>query len=182
MKAIFLDNDCVICLHNNWGKRDKLIKKYLKTNRGTPLNKIPVKYRFDGFDKKAVKVLNQILESTGAEIVVSSDWRLHASLEELKEYYLDQGILKPPVAFTPNMKDFDPEAYSLFSWKGWLAKIRIVEIRKYLEEHDEVTSWVAVDDLPMGEYGLENFFITDEWGKEGIKKTGLAKKIIESLS
>jgi predicted nucleotide-binding protein (sugar kinase/HSP70/actin superfamily) len=32
---------------------------------------VEVKYRFDNFDKKAIKVLNQVLEETGAEIVVS---------------------------------------------------------------------------------------------------------------
>jgi hypothetical protein len=182
MKVIFLDNDCVICLQNNWGKRDKLMKEYLKDHPGTYMDKIPVSHRFDGFDKKAVKVLNRILESTGAEIVVSSDWKLHASLEELQEYYLAQGIAKSPIAMTPNMKDFDPESCGLFQWKGWLSKIRVSEIRKYLEEHQEVTSWVAIDDLPMGFDGLENFFMTDDAGMEGIKKTGLAEKIIASLS
>mgnify|MGYP000985782043 CR=1 FL=1 len=42
---------------------------------------------------EAVKVLNEVLEQTGAELVVSSDWRLHATLEELGEYYLSKGIL-----------------------------------------------------------------------------------------
>jgi hypothetical protein len=41
---------------------------------------VDVKYRFDYFDKKAIKVLNQVLEETGAEIVVSSDWRLYANV------------------------------------------------------------------------------------------------------
>ena len=33
-------------------------------------NEVPLEYRFDNFNKKAVKVLNEILEETGAEIVV----------------------------------------------------------------------------------------------------------------
>jgi hypothetical protein len=181
-KIIFLDNDCVICLQNNWGKRDKLIKEYLKEHPDTPLRDIPPSHRFDGFDKKAVKVLNGILLFTGAEIVVSSDWKLHASLKELQEYYLAQGISKAPIATTPNMSDFDPNACGLFQWKGWLSRIRVTEIRKYLEEHPEVTSWVAIDDLPMNFDGLENFFLTDDMGREGIKKSGLADRIIASLN
>ena len=94
---------------------------------------VPLECRFDDFDKKAIKLLNSILEETGAEIVVSSDWKLHATLEELGDYYIEQGISKRPIAFTPNLGDFDESADGLFSWKGWYSKKRILEIDKYLE-------------------------------------------------
>jgi len=48
---------------------------------------LPVDARFDNFNKKAIGVLNEILEKTGAEIVVSSDWKRFATVEELGEYY-----------------------------------------------------------------------------------------------
>ena len=101
-KAIlFLYNDGVICLSNNWGGRTKKWNEYRKLNPEQDMLELaPVDVRFDDFDKKAVKVLNQLLEDTGAEIVVSSDWRLHATLEEIGEYYLSQGVLKAPIAFT----------------------------------------------------------------------------------
>jgi hypothetical protein len=83
MKVIFLDNDGVICLSSNWGSRLKKQKKLGYNPEFNDNNQLPVEYRFDNFDVKAVKILNQILETTGAEIVVSSDWRLHGSLEEL---------------------------------------------------------------------------------------------------
>jgi hypothetical protein len=64
MKILFLDNDGVICLSNNWGKRDKLIREYQKLNpEVTSIKDIPVSHRFDGFDKKAVKVLNSIFDN-----------------------------------------------------------------------------------------------------------------------
>ena len=44
---------------------------------------IPVEYRFDNFNEKAINVLNEILEETGAEIVVSSDWKNWCSVEEM---------------------------------------------------------------------------------------------------
>ena len=61
MKVLFLDNDGVICLANNWGSR---VKKRKKDNVSLMMNDpdVEVKYRFDYFDKKAVKVLNQVLE------------------------------------------------------------------------------------------------------------------------
>ena len=86
---IFLDNDGVIALSNNWGGRTKKWNEYRKLNPEQDMLELaPVNVRFDDFDKKAVKVLNQVLQETGAEIVVSSDWRLHATLEEIGEYYL----------------------------------------------------------------------------------------------
>jgi pterin-4a-carbinolamine dehydratase len=93
MKVIFLDNDGVICLANNWGSRHKKQKEWGGMKLSMRGREIPLEYRFDNFDQKAVKVLNEILEQTDAEIVVSSDWRLHANLEELhfelefRDYY-----------------------------------------------------------------------------------------------
>ena len=87
MKVIFLDNDGVICLSSNWGGRSKKWAKYRSANPETVklMSVAPVDVRFDNFDQKAIKILNEILEETGAEIVVSSDWRFHANLEELGE-------------------------------------------------------------------------------------------------
>jgi len=102
VKVIFLDNDGVICLSNNWGGRSKKWARYRSANPESSrvLSDAPVDVRFDNFDTKAVKVLNEILELTESEIVVSSDWRFHANLEELGEYYLSQGISKKPIGFT----------------------------------------------------------------------------------
>ena len=53
---------------------------------------------------KGIDVLNEILEESGAEIVVSSYWRLFGDLEELGQYYISQGILKKPIGFTKKLK------------------------------------------------------------------------------
>ena len=82
MKVIFLDNDGVICLASNWGSRYKKRKQtYTEDNPMSMDVEPPVEYRFDDFDTKAIKVLNDILTETRAEIVVSSDWKLHATVE-----------------------------------------------------------------------------------------------------
>jgi hypothetical protein len=87
--VIFLDNDGVICLDNNWGGRSKKWSKYLKKNPECMSEAdAPVEVRFDNFDGKAISVLNKILEETSSEIVVSSDWKKDATLEELGEYYI----------------------------------------------------------------------------------------------
>jgi hypothetical protein len=193
MKVIFLDNDGVICLSDNWGGRFKKARQYMIDNNISDHDKNmlqetkrPILVRFDDFDKKAIKVLNEILEKTGAEIVVSSDWKLHATVEELGEYYLDQGIIKKPIDRTLNMDEFDPDSAGLYAWKGWRGRMRILEIEEYLKDHPEITHWVAIDDINMSKqanqgHGLENFVHTPR-SNEGIKQSGIKGKVIKYLS
>lgn len=192
MKIIFLDNDGVICLSSNWGSRYKKQKKWGGRKMSMNVREMPVEYRFDNFDKKSIKVLNEILEETGAEIVVSSDWRHHATLEELGEYYLSQGILKAPIGVTKTLGECDqPED---FPWSPhWdLEQSRVLEILQYLKEHPEITNWVAIDDLNMGKTGtrrgmsfehdwaLDNFVHTPI-SNQGIKQSGIKEKVVSFL-
>ena len=191
MKVIFLDHDGVICLSNNWGGRTKKWAKYRSANPDSSKEKkdAPVSFRFDDFDTKSVNALNEILEETGAEIVVSSDWKLHATLEELGEYYELHGISKKPIALTPNLNDCTVHG-NLFIWSTrWeLEQIRTIEIKQYLHDHPEVTHWVSVDDLNMGkigepwkdEWAIDNFVLTPKQN-EGIKQSGVKEKILNYL-
>ena len=196
MKILFLDNDGVICLNNNWGSRHKKQKKWGGRKLSMSSNEIPIQYRFDNFDTKAVKVLNEILEQTGVEIVVSSDWRFHATLEELGEYYLSQGILKKPIATTDMFKDIFPREWSALRFRADLELERSMEIQHWVDNHPEVTHWVAVDDLNMsveflgprfvasngtdGQAGLKNFVLTPS-DNQGIKQSGIKDKILRYL-
>ena len=190
MKVIFLDNDGVICLSSNWGGRSKKWAKYRSANPETVkvMNVAPVDVRFDNFDQKAIKILNEILEETGAEIVVSSDWRFHANLEELGEYYTSQGISKKPIGFTKKLGECDVPENFIWSRQWDLEQTRSLEILQYLRDHPEVTEWVSIDDLDMGKngedwknWGLDNFVLTPK-SIEGIKQTGIKDKIIKFLS
>ena len=185
MKVIFLDHDGVICLSTEWGGRYKKQNKWGGRKLSMTGLEIPVEYRFDNFNKKAISILNEILEETGAEIVVSSDWKRWATVEEMGEYYEAQGIIKKPIATTPNLYDFDQDTAGLFHWKGWMGRARILEIKKYLELHPDITHWVAIDDLNMSpEYnqdnGLEHFILTPR-SNEGIKQSGIKDKLINKL-
>jgi hypothetical protein len=191
MKVLFLDNDGVICLTNNWGGRTKKWAKYRSANPDSSKERkdAPVSVRFDDFDKKAVKILNQIIEETGAEIVVSSDWKLHATLEELGDYYESQGIIKRPIAVTTNLGQCTWYNDQVWVWSPrWnLEMTRVIEITQYLHDHPEVTHWVAVDDLNMGKngedwknWGIDNFVLTPK-SSEGIKQLSVKEKILKFL-
>jgi len=196
MKIIMLDNDGVICLSNNWGGRAKKWAKYRSANPDVDFTNRPIDFRFDDFDEKAIKVLNEILEETGAEIVVSSDWRLHANLEELGDYYISQGIIKRPIAVTDMFKDIFPREWNAFRFRADLEIERSMEIGHWLKNHPEVTHWVAIDDLNMSiEFlsknfshskdddknpGLSNFVLTPK-ASQGIKQSGIKEKILKFL-
>ena len=193
MKVIFLDNDGVICLSNNWGSRRKKQTKWGKLKLSMSMREIPIEYRFDNFDKKAIKILNEILTKTDAEIVVSSDWRNWASLEELGVYYTSQGILKAPIGVTKFLGQCEqPEDFPWYRPYD-LEQSRSLEILQYLKDHPEITHWVAVDDLHMGvhveastygafdrDWGLTNFVWTPR-SDEGIKQSGVKQKILNYL-
>jgi len=183
MKTLFLDHDGVICLSNNWGSRFKKQTK-AKKKLSQSVMSLPVDARFDNFDKKAIKILNEILELSGAEIVVSSDWKTWCTVEEMGDYYISQGITKRPIDFTTNIID-----QSKITWdQKWdLEGTRSLEIKTWLSEHPEVTHWVAIDDLNMGKngedwknWGLDNFVLTPK-GNEGIKQSGIKEKVISYL-
>ena len=198
MKILMLDNDGVICLSNNWGGRTKKWAKYRSANpESSDVKKdAPVEYRFDDFDTKAVKVLNEIIEQTGCEIVVSSDWRYNATLEELGDYYISQGIIKRPIAVTDMFKDIFPKEWNAFRFRADLEIERSMEIGHWLKNHPEVTHWVAIDDLNMSiEFlsknfshskdgdktpGLFNFVLTPK-ASQGIKQSGIKEKILKFL-
>jgi len=125
--------------------------------------------------------------------VVSSDWRLYATLDELGEYYLSQGIIKRPIGIT-NKKLINCDVPNNFIWsRVWdLEQTRSLEIHQYLKDNPQITHWVAVDDLNMGkngldssiefdhDWGLSNFVLTSRSDK-GIKESGVKEKIIKFL-
>ena len=187
MKVIFLDNDGVVCLSTEWGGRTKKKIKYWRDFPGTESENLPAWIKMDNFNDKAVNVLNSILEQTGAEIVVSSDWKLYCTLGELKEMFTKYGVIRQPIDTTPNIPlKYDKSYYT----KEELSEYRTIEIKTWLNEHPEVTHWVAVDDLPLGETfgpisgnsngGLTNFVLTPK-SSEGIKQSGIKEKILKFL-
>ena len=196
MKVIFLDHDGVICLSTEWGGR---FKKQREAGRklSQSIQSLPVESRFDNFNKKAIKILNEILEETNAEIVISSDWKRWASVEEMGEYYESQGIKKKPIDFTKNLGEcthYAKEYPAGFPWNREmdLEQTRSIEIKQYLVDHPEITHWVSVDDLNMGkvqmhygmeynyDWGLDNFVLTPS-SREGIKQSGIKEKILKFL-
>ena len=152
-KFLYLDIDDVIVVGDEYWKR--------KTNiwDATP------------FNKKCVKVLNEILKRTGASIVVSSDWKTHYTLQELEGIFKFNEVKSVPIGTTPDLG---------FRTLQDLEKDRCKEICKHVEEH-KPDKWVAIDDLDLSELGDDHFVHLPRW-TEGIKQTGKKEKIILRLN
>jgi hypothetical protein len=125
------------------------------------------------FNKKAVKILNYILKETNADMIVSSDWRLTFSLEELQKIFIDfAGIEKYPIDVTPYISGGTLQN---------LEEYRAKEILKHVNEH-QPDSWVAIDDLDLRSWISEEHFVYLPMSNEGIKQSGKANKIIKNLN
>jgi hypothetical protein len=155
MKIIFLDIDGVLSLNSDYGKAND-------NKWGS--------YRFD---QKAVAVLNFILQQTNAEIVLSSDWRTHYTLQEMREIFAHNFVLRGPIGFTTRSKNYNGDN---------LENGRAEEIKAWIELHawKDDTKWVVVDDLNMSDQLYPNFVWCPN-SNEGIKQTGVKDKIIKIL-
>lgn len=152
--TMFLDLDGVMATENEYGckKTHPLLKCY-------------------PFNKTCVKVLNNILEETNAVIVLSSDWKYHYTLDQLNEIFVWNGIITP-------LSETTAELYKHFGATK-LEECRAMEILEYVEKHNIIT-YVAVDDLHMGQW-LNGNFVHCSRPREGIKQSGVSEKIINVL-
>ena len=162
MKVLFLDHYGVLCLSTKPVTRTEFSMPTSDEFADTGIT------FFSDFDPKAVAVLNDIIQRTGAEIVISSDWKRETTLSGMCEFYQKQGIKKMPLAYT----DWLPGAATYHQQRAG-------EINAWLDQHPEITHWCAVDDLYMGTW-LTNF----AWAKcvdQGIKDPAVQDQIIQLL-
>jgi len=156
MKIIFLDIDGVICTSSTFGKgKDNKWGSYM-------------------FDPKCVIALNFILQETGAEIIISSDWRMHYTLHEIREIFAHNFVMKSPIGFTPFS-----DRYANNDLEGGRAE----EIHAWLKANawKNDIKWVAVDDLDMTKDLQPNFVLCPNV-HDGIKRRGIKEKIIDILN
>ena len=163
MKVLFLDHYGVLCLSTKPVTRTEFSMPTADEFTDTGITV------FSDFDPDAVDVLNDIIQRTGAEIVISSDWKRETTLSGMCEFYQKQGIEKMPLAYT----DWIPGAPTYHEQRAG-------EINAWLDQHPEITHWCAVDDLYMATW-LTNF----AWAKcvdQGIKDPAVQQQILELLA
>lgn len=168
-KVIFLDIDGCIATHKEYSTK-KTSKRYLHDFQVYP------------FNEKCVEILNKILDETNAEIVLSSNWVLYFSLDQMQEIFKINGINKLPYDFVEQIalklstSDEVNRGYS---------------IDNYISQHNhQFRNYVIIDDLNIKQYGyfktmsidFDKFVHCSRGDFEGIKQTGIKEKIIKILN
>lgn len=87
------------------------------------------------FDPVAVSLVNKLLEESQAQLVISSSWR-NKGLDTIKDMLTKNGM-------DPSVLHEDWETPQKFSSQ------RIHDIKWWLDDHPEVTHYVAIDDIDL---------------------------------
>lgn len=97
------------------------------------------------FSAQAMGSLRAIVQQTGATIVLSSEWRRGEDLKSSINAVLKSQDIPSLRDATPIFQP-RPELQKANAIHAWCER-RAREIGKWLKDHPEVTSWVALDDL-----------------------------------
>lgn len=141
MKIVFLDIDGV-CNHS------RLYAELVPLHGTTKPS--------DWIDRECVARVNRICELTGAVILLSSSWRNYVPtpaypgpIPVLREC----GLTADVIGGTPAIEDMN----TIVERNG----TRWTEVRAWLDEHPEVTQWVALDDCDWRGFPVDHFVRTD---------------------
>lgn len=123
MKVIFLDIDGVLNSHKFFKERNE------EAEGVRPFNGDRIEYKLADIDLKAVALLNDLFEKTGAKVVISSVWRLSLSVDQLKTIFKRVGFKGEIIDKTVQLRS-----------------IRGLEIAQWMETNPGVESFVILDD------------------------------------
>lgn len=142
-------------------------------------NKIHPVYNCCYYDRKAVKVLNSIIDNvSGLKLILSSDWKLSYNITKMNIMFKENKINLPLEDFTTSLWGAKNDEFNSLQQ---LEECRAAEILKYVSDHG-ITNWVAVDDLDLRKWIGNDHFVHTPRPKEGIKQSGVSEKIINILN
>jgi len=154
-KYIFLDFDGVLNTGNYY--------RYLQMNGKSTTDKYGVL-----FDTSCVNLINNVIDTTKAKIIVISSWRFFWSIGQLKEMWTNRGLNGELQDITPTNLILSPKEVHT---KG--IEIRTWFNSKNLEQQH--TSYVIIDD--------ENLFLDSQQSHLILTRpdTGITKEIAEQI-
>jgi hypothetical protein len=159
-RYIFLDIDGVLATDTQYNINPKKWNEY---------------YNRYYFDYKCVKVFNQILSQfDNIKIVISSDWKDHYSLTELRNILKLNNIDVDIVGVTDTL--WGVKYFKL----DQLEECRANEILDYVKKHN-IKKYIAIDDLDLSTWLYDENFVITPRSNEGIKQSGIKDKIIKKL-
>ena len=148
IKVIFLDIDGVINAAHTYTKNWKSQKDWLEFSKKhqAEAEKLGIRMAFHMPIQYSIGWLNQLIEETGAKVVISSTWRGHGA--EYMQKVLDfEGVKCEVIGETIyNHKQIYEDRIPLYSWHYDRDVMRGEQIKLWLEQHPEVEKYVILDD------------------------------------
>jgi hypothetical protein len=135
-KILFLDLDGVLnpeVGEDAFVSHEDVLRVHARMKR---IHRKDVRKRLSWIHPELVAKLNRLLASAGAQVVVSSSWREHHTLEELQIILECRGFTGTLIGMTPVIKS---SRFGEYTPRG-------NEISAWLKGHPEVTSYVILDD------------------------------------
>lgn len=151
MKIVFLDFDGVLN-SKEWLRQngDKIKETTSMLQRGV-----------EEIDPKALARVKQIVDQTGAQVVISSSWRILHSMSELRSILRQAGWIDAPIIGpTPIIRDAGGK--------------RGDEIHLWLNDHDDIENFICLDD--DGDFYADQNLIQTNW-ESGIQDEHVAEAI-----
>jgi hypothetical protein len=127
------------------------------------------------FNKGCVDIFNELVELSDLEVVLSSDWKDHYTLDQMDTIFLENGIKKSPTYKTGNRVNTNSP--------NDLEINRYFQIMDFVNEHNP-DNWLVLDDLKLSPFfekdgNGDKFFLTKS--SEGLKQSGLKDKLLLKL-
>jgi len=94
--------------------------------------------------KEDCLALRDICDETNAELVVSSDWKMHFSFRELKHIFWHYGITSPIVDITTHQSLWMKMSKPALEWE------RAAQITKWVKDN-KISNWISIDDMKLNE-------------------------------
>lgn len=137
--VIFLDIDGVLQppasqtrFKHDLEKLRRFLADELDDPRYLDIDKYDLGAIYHDWDRDAVERLRKLCEDFGAEIVISSDWRLRKSISLLKVYF--------------RVHDLHGHVTDKTSEGAGAPHYRAGEVKDYLDSHPEIERFVIIDD------------------------------------
>ena len=166
MKVILLDIDGVLQPYAS-KNRFEIDRKALRERLSEELNidytiydEYDVAACYADWDKEAVERIKKIIKETDAKIVISSDWRSKRLPNKMKDFLK---IFNMDQYWVGETDDIDEEKMKeackyVKSRENPHWSYRAIEILDYVYKHEEITNYVAIDDMDIS-VGLDGHFV-----------------------
>jgi hypothetical protein len=88
------------------------------------------------------QALQKICDETNAELVVSSDWKKHFTIIQLRTIFQHYNIYSPVIDITTHQKLWNKLSRPSIEWE------RAAEITKWVKDN-KISNWISIDDMQL---------------------------------